>query len=401
MKDTNRNCSRSAGPPHSADTDISSRNASMSNPNIFARKPWILAVIIAVAVTLWMLSGEIGEPPRSPAGADTADTSDPSLAEVRVRRVASEPVVRYVTINGRTEPSRTVALDAQTDGRVVEIFINRGQPARRGAAILKLDERDRAARLSEARAVLKQRELEFEARQKLKLEGYVSETQLAEGEALLERARAEVKRAELDLERMVVSAPFNGNVQDLMVEVGDYLQVGDPVAEFVDNETLLVSGSVSEMERDRLAGNETGEVRLVTGATASGKIRYLAPVADAATRTFRVEVAIDNRERRLPSGVTAELRLPVGEVDAHLVSPALLSLDDDGKVGVKILDEDGRVVFVNANVAASTADGIWLAGLPHITTFVTVGHGFVSDGERVVAIQEEPGATAVASEKAE
>ena len=373
----------------------------MSKPNIFARKPWILAVIIAVAVTLWMLSGKIGEPTRSPAGADAADTSDPSLAEVRVRRVASEPVVRYVTINGRTEPSRTVALDAQTDGRVVEIFINRGQPARRGAAILKLDERDRAARLSEARAVLKQRELEFEARQKLKLEGYVSETQLAEGEALLERARAEVKRAELDLERMVVSAPFNGNVQDLMVEVGDYLQVGDPVAEFVDNETLLVSGSVSEMERDRLAGNETGEVRLVTGATASGKIRYLAPVADAATRTFRVEVAIDNRERRLPSGVTAELRLPVGEVDAHLVSPALLSLDDDGKVGVKILDEDGRVVFVNAKVAASTADGIWLAGLPHITTFVTVGHGFVSDGERVVAIQEEPGATAVASEKAE
>ncbi len=373
----------------------------MSNPNIFARKPWILAVIIALAVTFWMLSGEIGKHSEDPVSTSAADPADSSLTEVRVRQVAAEPVVRYVTINGRTEPSRTVALDAQTDGRVVAILIPRGESARSGKAILRLDERDREARLSEARAVLKQRELEYAARQKLKQEGYVSETQLAEGEALLERARAEVKRAELDLERMTIRAPFDGNVQDLAVEIGDYLQVGDPVAEFVDNETLLVSGSVSEMERDRLVGNETGEVRLVTGATASGKIRYLAPVADAATRTFKVEVAIDNRERRLPSGVTAELRLPVGTVNAHLVSPALLSLDDDGKVGVKILDAEGRVVFVNADIAASTADGIWLAGLPPVTTFVTVGHGFVADGERVVATPEEPGSTAVASEKPE
>jgi multidrug efflux system membrane fusion protein len=372
---------------------------SMKISDSVARRPWILAVMIAAAVTLWMLSGQFGgEPPRDP-GPGASATDQASLAEVRVRKVASEPVVRYVTINGRTEPSRTVELDAQTDGRVVEVLIGRGERAESGAVILRLDERDRTARLSEARAVLKQRELEYLARQELQVEGYVSETQLAEGEALLERVRTEVKRAELDLEHMVLRAPFDGQVQDLMVEVGDYLQVGDPVAEFVDNETLLVAGSVSEMQRDRLSGRETGEIRLITGATASGRIHYLAPVADPDTRTFRVEVAIDNRERRLPSGVTAELKLPVGTVRAHLVSPALLTLDDDGNIGVKVLDDDGRVVFVNADVAASTADGIWLEGLPDVTTFITVGHGFVSPGERVVAVQEEPGATSVASEK--
>ena len=195
-----------------------------------ARRPWILAVMIAAAVTLWMLSGQFGgERPRDP-GPGAADNDQASLAEVRVRKVASEPVVRYVTINGRTEPSRTVELDAQTDGRVVEVLIGRGERAESGAAILRLDERDRTARLSEAQAVLKQRELEYLARQELQVEGYVSETQLAEGKALLERARTEVKRAELDLEHMVLRAPFDGQVQDLMVEVGDYLQVGDPVA---------------------------------------------------------------------------------------------------------------------------------------------------------------------------
>ena len=122
-----------------------------------ARRPWILAVMIAAAVTLWMLSGQFGgEPPRDP-GPGASATDQASLAEVRVRKVASEPVVRYVTINGRTEPSRTVELDAQTDGRVVEVLIGRGERAESGAVILRLDERDRTARLSEAQAVLKQR----------------------------------------------------------------------------------------------------------------------------------------------------------------------------------------------------------------------------------------------------
>jgi multidrug efflux system membrane fusion protein len=383
----------------SANDKAGKQETGMDKTTFFARRPWTLAVLIAVAVTLWMLSGTFRDDSDTTADSATGPADIDAATEVRVRQVAAEEIVRYVTINGRTEPSRTVALDAQTDGRVVDILIARGERAERGEVILKLDERDRKERLSEARAVLKQRELEYAARLELQGEGYVSETQLAEGEALLERARAEVKRAELDLEHMVLRAPFDGNVQDLAVEIGDYLQVGDPMAEFVDNETLLVSGSISEMQRDRLSGSETGEVRLITGATASGRIRYLAPVADATTRTFRVEVEIDNRERRLPSGVTAELRLPVGTVQAHLISPALLSLDDDGKIGVKILDADGRVAFVNADVAASTADGIWLEGLPEVTTFITVGHGFVAQGERVVAIPEEPGSTAVAAEQ--
>jgi multidrug efflux system membrane fusion protein len=112
-----------------------------------------------------------------------------------------------------------------------------------------------------------------------------------------------------------------------------------------------------------------------------GKVRYIAPVANPATRTFNVELEIANRDGKLPVGVTAEISLPVGTVLAHRISPALLTLDDDGVVGVKILDDSGQVAFVPADVARSSADGVWITGLPDPARIITVGQGYVRPGQ--------------------
>jgi multidrug efflux system membrane fusion protein len=66
---------------------------------------------------------------------------------------------------------------------------------------------------------------------------------------------------------------------------------------------------------------------------------------------------------------------------AHRVSPALLTLDDAGTVGIKLLDDSGRVTFIPATVARSSADGVWLSGLPDPAPVITVGQGFVRPGQ--------------------
>jgi multidrug efflux system membrane fusion protein len=127
-----------------------------------------------------------------------------------------------------------------------------------------------------------------------------------------------------------------------------------------------------------------------------GKIRYVAPVADEATRTFEVELEVDNRDGALRAGGTAELRIPAERVMAHRISPSLLTLDDAGNVGLKIINELGQVEFVVADVALASNDGVWIAGLPQTATIITVGQGFVSPGTMVTAIPESDVDTAVA-----
>jgi multidrug efflux system membrane fusion protein len=119
-------------------------------------------------------------------------------------------------------------------------------------------------------------------------------------------------------------------------------------------------------------------------------------VADEATRTFTVELEVDNSDGNLRAGGTAELQIPAERVLAHRISPSLLTLDDAGNIGVKIINEEGEVEFVVADVALSTNEGVWVAGLPDLATIITVGQGFVVPGTMVNAVPEGDVETAVA-----
>jgi multidrug efflux system membrane fusion protein len=360
----------------------------MKLKGFFATRPWLMALLIGVAVVLWMASGQTGGKRPSPQADARSQAVTSTVPEVQVRTQAAEWVTRYVTLYGRTAPARAVDLKSETRGRVVAFGVRRGAQVDAGTVLISLDERDRRARLAEARAILVQRETEYEAQKKLKFDGYVSDTLLAEGAARLESARADLRRAELDLEYMTIEAPFDGALQERMVEIGDYVDTGDPVARFIDNRRLVVTASVAEGDVEAVRSQTHGQARLITGQHVEGKIRYVAPVAEAATRTFIVELDLDNSEGVLPAGVTAELTIPAGEVLAQRVSPALLTLDDEGTLGLKTVDPTGRGDFHPANVIKSSSDGVWIAGLPEEATIITVGQGFVRAGENVNAIHE-------------
>jgi multidrug efflux system membrane fusion protein len=351
-------------------------------------RPWIIAAALGLAVVAWMASGHrpVAETPGPMA---RTERNEAPLQQVQVRLQQAEAVYRDVTLYGRTAPARSVELKAETRGRVTAIGAERGEQVAAGEMLVRLDARDRDARLAEARATVYQREIEYEAQKPLLEQGYITEGQLAAGAANLERARAELRRAELDLQYMTVRAPFDGAVQDRMVEVGDYLDVGDPVATFVDDRTLIVTASVAEQDVAAVRDQPTAEARLITGERVEGRIRYIAPVAERSTRTFTIELELDNRDGRLPAGVTAELQVRAGEVLAHKMSPAVLTLNDEGVLGVKIVDAADEVVFHPADIVRSSSDGVWVAGLPERASIITVGQGFVRAGERVAAVPDQ------------
>jgi multidrug efflux system membrane fusion protein len=347
-------------------------------------RPWILAAAVALIVIMWMASGVLG-PEQAETSKTIAGGGGPSgtLTRVQVRNQVAEPVVRYINVYGQTEPLRTVEINSETEGRVVAIGAKRGTRVAKGDVILQLDMRDRNARLEQARASVNQHETAYRAQLELKVQSYVSETQIAETLANLESARAELKRAKLDLEYMVIRAPFDGVLQDREVEVGDFVRAGDPVATFVDNTSIIVSGTIAEQDARFVSVNDTGHASLATGQKITGRVRYISPVADQSTRTFMVELEVANDAGEIPAGVTAEMRLPGGTTMGQKLSPSLLTLNADGVVGVKVVDEFNRVVFYPVDIAISTPEGIWVTGLPETSRVITVGQGYVSPGQEV------------------
>lgn len=366
---------------------------------IISKRPWILAVLVFTLVALWMASG------LNQDRILTTDTSqirsDGDSGEnlrVEVTTMQAQPITRFVSVNGRTAPARTVTVNAEAEGKVVSIDVARGQRVKAGAILIRLDLRDRLARVNQARASVEEHRTSFEAQSKLKMDGYVSDTQIAETLAKLESARAELLRAELDLKNQYIRAPFDGLLEEREVEIGDFVRVGDALATFVDISKLKVAGTLAERELAHIQSGDRAQATLVTGQTIDGTISYLSLVADESTRTFAIELEILNEDGNLPAGVTAEMRLNGGDAMAQKLSPAILSLDPDGTLGVFVIDELQRAKFVPVKIERSETNGIWVSGLPGIANVITLGQGYVNNGQRVEPVYQKS-TTTVAAKK--
>jgi len=368
--------------------------------DLIARQPWLLAVAAFAVVAAWMFTGFFGDEAElvTESGASLGKTSGPVAVQVASQQASL--VTRMVSIYGNSAPAREVEIAIETEGRVEKIYARRGEQLKAGDPILKLDLRDRQAKIAQSKASVREHQARYDAQVKLKEDGYVSETQIAETVAKLELARAELTRAQLDLENMTVRAPFNGVLQERDVEVGDFIMTGEPVGMFVDNTAIIITGSIAEQEASKVKAGDSATAKLVTGESVNGIIRYVSPVAQRETRTFLVEMEVPNPNGELPAGVTAELLLTTGDVMAHKISPALLTLDSNGGLGVNVVDEFDRVEFHPVEIVQSGNDGIWVSGLPTVAQVVVVGQGYVSPGQQVLpsAVNSD---TALASEGAE
>lgn len=308
---------------------------------------------------------------------------------VRVTDLIARPRDDIVSITGRTEASRSVELRAETESRVVELLAQRGDTVAEGDVIARLRLDDRSAKLAEAKALLRQREIEYEAAQKLHKKGFRSTTDQAASQARLDAARAVVERMQIDIDRTTLRAPFEGIVGEGHVELGDFVRVGDVAATIVDLDPVLAVGSVSERQIGGLQKGGTATVKLIDGSTHTGVIRFISPVADPHTRTYRVELEIDNTDYRIRDGITAELHFPLGETQAHLVSPSVLTLNDGGVVGVRTVDADDIVRFKPVEILADETKGVWIGGLPDRIRLIVVGQEFVIEGEHVTPVATE------------
>jgi multidrug efflux system membrane fusion protein len=352
----------------------------------YLKNPRKLAVLLGVVIGLWVISGQIFPSENSPESASNVTKTGPSNVAVKVTPMKAKRTTRFIVLNGVTEPERLTLVEAQTEGEIQKILVEEGQEVAADMPLIQLNKRDRAERLKEAEALVKQRELEYDAANKLQKQGYQSNVRLAQAEAELATARRLQKQAAMDLEFATILAPYDGRVERIMVEEGDLAGRGmakQTVLEFVDLDPLIVRGEIAERESGRIRKGIQADIRLVNGEEVKGIVQFVSKVADEETRTFRTEIAIPNPDRTINAGMSAEISLPAEQMLAYQVSASVLGLDDEGNVGVKLVDGQGLVSFHKVDIISQTEQGIMITGLPESIQLVTVGSNFVSAGQKV------------------
>lgn len=360
------------------------------------RLPHVLAVGLTVGVGLYMLggttmmSGEGPIDPDAPVRASANATDDPDLFAVRARDFTAQERLNALVMRGRTEADASVMVSAETGGRVVEVAVVEGQRVSAGDMLCRLDEAARQASVRQARAAVAQSEIEFNAAQSLATEGFGAHNRVPALQAAYDAALAGLEQAELDLDRTVIAAPVDGLVQLPLADVGTQLAPGALCATVLDTDPLVITGQVSERDIGALSVGMSADVDLVTGETATGEVSFISATADSETRTFRVDIDIANPEGALRGGVTAEARIALPSTDGHLVPLSTLKLDDDGTIGVSLVDADNLVSFQPVTILGNEATSAWVAGLPNEARVIVVGQDYVVPGQQVgVTLVEE------------
>ena len=277
-------------------------------------------------------------------------------------------------------------------GRIVKILGRKGALAKQGMVLCKLDEGARQATLSQATALLAQTKSDYFAARKLSKRGFSAKLNVNAKKAAYNGAMASVKKARIDLEYTSIRAPFTGIIEEQSAKVGDYLSVltaGKTCARLVKLHPLLIVGDVSERNIAKLTVGQKGRAELVTGEKVRGRIRFISPSAKVETRTFRVELEVDNKNLKMRNGVTSDIYVPLKSTIGHQISPAYLTLNDAGEVGVRSIGKGDIVRFLPVKILEQGKAGVWVAGLPKKITIITTGNDYVVDGQKVQVVLDK------------
>jgi multidrug efflux system membrane fusion protein len=294
--------------------------------------------------------------------------------------------VRQISISVRTEAKLYVKVRAETRGRVIHIPVEKGTVVEEDDLLCKLSMEDRDIKYERAKAAVTHAELEHDGMLRLAQDGYQGEVNMASSRVKLINAKADLKSRALDLSNRNVKAPFRGIVEDRAVNVGDYIQRGEVCAEIIDPNPLLLVAYVSEGELAGLSLGSIARARLSNGQEIEGPISFIGHTADGITRTYRIDVELDNADFKLRDGLSADVYLTREAVSAHRVSPAILALSDTGAIGIKIVDDNDIARFVEVDIVSDTEEGVWLSGLPDSIQLITVGQELVFSGQQVETV---------------
>jgi membrane fusion protein, multidrug efflux system len=278
------------------------------------------------------------------------------------------------------------------------VRVTKGQTVAAGDVLCTLDEGTRAAAVTQAEAGLAQAQsallaaqTAFDTNKSLRDKGLAPansgqplESQLSAAQAGVAAARSGLDNAKAEWDRIEVVASVGGVIQDPLATVGSMLGPQAPCATIVQLDPMLFVGTVPEARIQYARLGLPATINTVTGQTVEGKVSYIASVADEATRSFAVEIEIANPDGKVLSGVTANAVVNVGTAPAHLLPQSVLTLDDDGVLGIRAV-KDSKVEFYPVTILSDTREGIWVSGLPATVDVITVGQEYVQPGQTVKA----------------
>ena len=267
--------------------------------------------------------------------------SEPKLFNVEVLESKAQIISDSIDFSSTTEAHRRIEIKSEVMTTVEKVLVKAGKSIKKGEHIIKLEE--------------------FDTNQELYELDLLSEN---------------------EFKKIALFAPFDGILLDGHKIGGELVMPGEKVYEIIDLSKLKIFGYINENEILNISEDNEVDVTIL-GESVNGKIDYISPFSDPNTKTFEIVVNVDNQNLKFKDGLSSMISIKKGEVLAHKISPSILSLGDEGELGVKVINDGNKVLFKKINIIEDTSDFMLVTGLDSQEQLIIVGQQYVSNGEEV------------------
>ena len=345
------------------------------------------AVIILVAIAVLTVIAKL---PQRERGAPPTEVPP---VNVTVMPVISQPqFADTFNLPAVIEPNRIVIVSAEVEGRIDRIPLKEGDSVKSGDLLIQINA-DLIRPLFEiAQEQVKRDQIEFERMDNLVKDNATPQRDLDDASTKLTISKANLNEVSARLERTSIYSPTAGQLNDIIVEEGEYVPVGTPVAEVVDNDTVKVVVDMPERDISFFSVGQTVEVFVnVKGRDISmtGGISFISELADLQTRSTRVEISLDNEKRLLRSGQIVLVRLTRQIIKDAIMIPllAVIPMEDSKTVYVVNSEEAHRR---QVEIGVIKGDHVLVkSGLKPGDRLIIAGHRFVAPGQKVKVVSEK------------
>ncbi|MFN3750137.1 MAG: efflux RND transporter periplasmic adaptor subunit [Thiobacillus sp.] len=320
-----------------------------------------------------------------------AQAGAPPFIPVNMMKVEATPLSNTVSAVGALIAEDSVMLRPEIDGRIARLRFSEGQPVKKGAVLVELDDADERARVAAVRADLTLAETRFKRSEELVAQNFISRQALDEARANLDILRARLRQEQVALDKTVIRAPFAGVVGLRQVSVGAYVAKGSDLVRLDALSTLKLEVPVPEtfLSLVRVGQPITLTVDALPGQTFSGRVHAVDPVVDPVSRNVRLRARIANPGGTLKPGMFARASADLGGKTHAIVLPEQ----------VIVTRPDGNYVFAVIDGKAALRKvvlGKREPGRVEILSGLTAGETVVLDGQ----IKLRPGVPVVTLEQA-
>ena len=320
------------------------------------------------------------------------DTDEPyvKVVNVEVETLRTTTFSSTVRITGEAEPETDVTVGAEEAGVLEAFIVEKGSRVRRGQAIARIDDDVLAAQVDEARAGAEIAASRHEAQRRLwEEEGIGSEIVYLQAKADAESAMARYVQLQARLDRTIVRSPVAGTFDAELVDAGEIVQPGTPVARIVDASKLRITGGVPERFAPQVAPGDKASISfdILPDRTIEGQIDFVGTAVDRQSRTFPIEIVMDNPNGAVKPYMIANVRVLLRQVDdAIVVSREVLIRTEAGFQALVVETEDGNDVAVSRTVILGASDEnsvVVTGGLAAGDRLVVRGQQLADPGDRV------------------